>query len=36
MREGFRDFTLTKYSCGQLKRKEMGGACGTYGEEKFM
>ena len=27
---------LTKCFCGHLKGKEMGGACGTYGEEKFM
>ena len=27
---------LTKCSSGQFKGKEMGDACGTYGEEKFM
>ena len=26
----------TKCSCGQVKGKEMGGSCGTNGEEKFV
>jgi hypothetical protein len=27
---------LIKYSGDQIKEDEMGGACGTYGEEKCM
>jgi hypothetical protein len=36
LKRSFVILLLTKCSCGQVKGKEMDGACGTYGEGNFV